>query len=191
MNKCICPPDAHDDGCAVCIPQVSPYQDIHICSVWEVWKFYNMYPEANFISIRDRTPSKPVLEQYNLFDSKRLQNSLVLEMDDIVYPNPHLTNVTIPNEEHISKLINWANVKTSENFEPFVIHCTAGVSRSSACALIVQALIAPEYLLTIIDPRLHYPNQRILEIASKLLNMPDLVPTVKKFYALNDFPFSF
>lgn len=185
MNKCICPPDAHDEACEVCIPT---QRKITISSLYEMQDHIRANRLANFISIRDSSSCSSTFnkEHYAWIDKQYLDNCLTIIMDDIVYASKNLLetypDIQIPQETQIKQIIDWSKQKRDENTLDFVIHCTAGVSRSSACAVIVQALINPENILKIIDPQLHHPNPRILKITSELLDMPDLAPTVENFY---------
>jgi predicted protein tyrosine phosphatase len=181
---CICPTNATDEACEVCIPNQNPPRGIYIIAVWEILEYVYKFPEANFISIRDSYPTEMDKKRYQTFDSLKLKNNLVLEMDDIVYETNNLLeeypNIISPTKDHVQTLINWAQTKL-ENNQSFYIHCTAGISRSSACAIIVQALIDPKQILQILNPKIHYPNSKILDNAAEFLNIPNLSKIVQNF----------
>jgi predicted protein tyrosine phosphatase len=97
-------------------------------------------------------------------------NHLVLAVDDIVSP---ADGYTAPAEEHVGRLIDF--VGRWDRASPMVVHCFAGISRSTgaafvaACALnsrrdelhIAQAIRAAS--------RTAQPNARIVSIADRLL----------------------
>lgn len=47
-----------------------------------------------------------------------------------------------PAEEHVEKLLRFA--KTWDRKEPVIVHCYAGVSRSTAAAFIIACAVSPE-----------------------------------------------
>jgi predicted protein tyrosine phosphatase len=61
---------------------------------------------------------------------------LYIAMSDIVEP---LDRHIIPAEEHVRKLLDF--VKTWDKAQPMVIHCYAGVSRSTAAAMITACAL--------------------------------------------------
>ena len=65
-------------------------------------------------------------------------NHLVLEMDDILAPEQGLT---APAEEHAVQLIDFA--RGWDRQAPLVIHCFAGISRSTAAAFIAACALNP------------------------------------------------
>src|SRR6266498_2500228 len=66
-------------------------------------------------------------------------NHLVLAMDDISMP---IDGYTAPAEEHISALIRF--VRRWEREAPLVMHCYAGISRSTAAAFVSVCALNPE-----------------------------------------------
>lgn len=66
------------------------------------------------------------------------QNHLVLGMDDITEP---MDGYTPPNEEHIVRLVEF--LKAWDRGTPLVMHCFAGISRSTAAAFIAACAINP------------------------------------------------
>lgn len=63
---------------------------------------------------------------------------LVLAMNDIVEAAPDLT---VPGAEHVERLLAFA--RAWDRRRPKVIHCFAGISRSTAAAYIVAATLEP------------------------------------------------
>jgi predicted protein tyrosine phosphatase len=98
------------------------------------------------------------------------ENHLFIGMSDILMP---LDGHILPGEEHAQRVIDFA--RAWDRQKPMVVHCYAGVSRSTASAMIVLCALRPE-----IDPmavaqdirRLSptaTPNLRLIEAADKLL----------------------
>ncbi len=67
------------------------------------------------------------------------QNHLWLQMDDIAEP---IEGMIAPNETHVEKLVDFARQWDREG--PLVVHCFAGISRSTAAAFITACALAPE-----------------------------------------------
>lgn len=66
-------------------------------------------------------------------------NHLWLQMDDIADP---VDGLIAPCEEHVERLVKF--VTRWDRAEPLVIHCFAGISRSTAAAFIAACALAPE-----------------------------------------------
>jgi predicted protein tyrosine phosphatase len=98
------------------------------------------------------------------------ENHLLLDMDDI---NDHIEGYVVPAEEHVGDLLRF--VRAWPRAAPLVVHCYAGISRSTAgafvtaCALnprrdeltIARALRAASHTAT--------PNVRIVSLADRML----------------------
>jgi predicted protein tyrosine phosphatase len=98
------------------------------------------------------------------------ENHLLLDMDDI---NDHIEGYVVPAEEHVGELLRF--VRAWDRANPLVVHCYAGISRSTAgafvtaCALnprrdelsIARALRAASHTAT--------PNLRIVRLADQML----------------------
>jgi predicted protein tyrosine phosphatase len=66
-------------------------------------------------------------------------NHLILSMDDIASP---LDGYTHPAEEHVVELIEF--VRRWDRKAPMVVHCYAGISRSTAGAFISACALNPD-----------------------------------------------
>ena len=100
----------------------------------------------------------------------RAENHLLLSMHDIVDVQPDMTP---PGTEHVERLLDFA--RSWDRGRPLVVHCYAGISRSTAAAYIISAMLAPdrdEYelaqALRQASPSAT-PNQRLVAIADELL----------------------
>jgi predicted protein tyrosine phosphatase len=95
---------------------------------------------------------------------------LILSMNDII---EELPDMTPPGEVHVRALLDFA--RRWDRKAPIVIHCFAGISRSTAAAYSVAAALAPtrdEAELAITLRRLSpsaTPNIRLVSIADRLL----------------------
>ena len=95
---------------------------------------------------------------------------LILSMNDIVEDVPDMTP---PGEVHVRALLDFA--RNWDRKAPIVIHCFAGISRSTAAAYSVAAALAPkrdEAELAATLRRLSpsaTPNIRLVSIADRLL----------------------
>src|SRR5262249_36441866 len=65
-------------------------------------------------------------------------NHLILSMDDITVP---MDGYTLPCDEHVSALI--AFVRGWDRAKPLVVHCYAGISRSTAGAYVAACALNP------------------------------------------------
>jgi predicted protein tyrosine phosphatase len=97
-------------------------------------------------------------------------NHLLLSMHDIIEVQPDMTP---PGLEHVERLLDFA--QAWNRARPLVIHCYAGISRSTAAAYIIAAALAPHrdehdlaQALRRASPSAT-PNQRLVAIADELL----------------------
>ncbi|MEK6833172.1 MAG: hypothetical protein AABY32_03925 [Nanoarchaeota archaeon] len=141
----------------------------------------------NLISIRDNFPGTNQ-KLYDIIDNAGIKNILVVNFDDLIAPLPTGSGKIErpPNEHDISTILEWAKQKMKENNNDFLVHCTGGVSRSSAVAILVQYLKDPQKALEVIDPVIHSPNDKILEIGEKLLNTNNIKQPVDEMVQENN-----
>lgn len=97
-------------------------------------------------------------------------NHLLLDMDDISSP---IDGYVLPGEEHVAKLVEF--VTQWDRMAPLVVHCYAGISRSTAGAFITACALNPERderaiarLIRDASPTAQ-PNLRLVELADGLL----------------------
>jgi predicted protein tyrosine phosphatase len=97
-------------------------------------------------------------------------NHLVLGMDDITEP---LNGYIAPADDHVTKLI--AFVRRWNRARPLVIHCYAGISRSTAGAFVAACALNPQRDELSIAQALRLasataaPNPRIVSLADRVL----------------------
>jgi len=97
-------------------------------------------------------------------------NHLILGMDDITEP---LNGYVAPADEHVIRLI--AFVQRWNRARPLVIHCYAGISRSTAGAFVAACALNPQRDESSIARALRQasataiPNIRIVSLADRVL----------------------
>ncbi|MER8885226.1 tyrosine phosphatase family protein [Mesorhizobium sp. M0482] len=99
------------------------------------------------------------------------ENHLHLVMHDIAVAQE---GMTMPGEEHVLNLLDFA--RQWDRSRPLVVHCYAGISRSTASAYIIAAALAPKRdeaelaeTLRRLSPTAT-PNPRLIAIADTLLD---------------------
>jgi predicted protein tyrosine phosphatase len=98
------------------------------------------------------------------------ENHLVLAIDDITAP---MDGYTAPAHEHVQRLVDF--VTAWDRQAPMVVHCFAGISRSTAGAYVAACALNPkrDEMQIAWDirraSRTAQPNARIVSIADRLL----------------------
>ena len=137
---------------------------IHVCSL------------ARLHATVDETGARHIVTLLRLTDRVERprqvapENHLVLAVDDIAMP---MEGYTVPAEEHVERLIEF--VGKWDRAAPMVVHCYAGISRSTAGAFVAACALNParDELAIAWDirsaSRTAQPNARIVTIADRLL----------------------
>jgi predicted protein tyrosine phosphatase len=137
---------------------------IHICSL------------ARLHATVDETGARHIVTLLRLTDRVQRpshiapENHLVLAVDDIAEP---MEGYTAPGQEHVERLIDF--VGTWDRAAPMVVHCFAGISRSTAGAYVAACALNPQRDEQQIAweirraSRTAQPNPRIVSIADRLL----------------------
>jgi predicted protein tyrosine phosphatase len=98
------------------------------------------------------------------------ENHLILGMDDIAAP---IDGYVLPRDEHVTRLI--AFVRGWDRRKPMVVHCYAGISRSTAGAYVAACALNPRRDEWAIAQQLRRasptatPNPRIVSLADRML----------------------
>lgn len=137
---------------------------IHVCSL------------ARLYSTVEETRARHVVTLLRLIDRVQWpshivpENHLVLAMDDIVAPQD---GYTVPAEDHVGRLIDF--VGRWDRTTPMVVHCFAGISRSTGAAFVAACALNPQreelqiaQAIRAASPTAQ-PNARIVSIADRLL----------------------
>jgi predicted protein tyrosine phosphatase len=103
-------------------------------------------------------------------DSIAAERHLILGMDDIAEP---CDGFVCPAEEHISELLDF--IQGWDRAQPMVVHCYAGISRSTAGAFISACALNPRRdeaaiarLIRGASPTA-MPNRRLVSLADRML----------------------
>jgi len=98
------------------------------------------------------------------------ENHLLLDMDDIT---DHIDGYVAPREDHVGDLLRF--VRAWDRGAPMVVHCYAGISRSTAGAFVTICALNPRRDEAAIARALRdasptaTPNLRIVRIADQML----------------------
>ena len=137
---------------------------IHVCSL------------ARLHATVDETGARHIVTLLRLTDRVQRpnhihpENHLVLAVDDIAAP---MDGYTVPGEEHVERLIDF--VGHWDRAAPMVVHCFAGISRSTAGAYVAACVLNPQRDEMQIAQAIRHasrtaqPNPRIVSIADRLL----------------------
>jgi predicted protein tyrosine phosphatase len=138
---------------------------IHVCSL------------ARLHDTVDETGARHIVTMLRLSDRVQRpahiapQNHLVLGVDDICEP---MEGYAAPAEEHVTRLIEFAGAW--DRAAPMVVHCFAGISRSTAGAFVTACVVNPKrdegaiaQAIRAASPTAQ-PNARIVSIADRLLD---------------------
>ena len=103
--------------------------DLYVCSLDDMPRQVRATGASHLISILspDSLPETP--------PELRPENHLRIGCHDLVSPWP---GAVLPSEEHVRRIIEFA--EGWERDAPMLVHCFAGVSRSSATALLVACV---------------------------------------------------
>lgn len=99
---------------------------------------------------------------------------LILKFDDIEKDEYNKFGERLPYvcpaKEHIKEALDFARGKDS-----LVVHCAAGISRSSAVAYVIAcSRMSPKEALKVLDPNYHWPNLKVVQLGAELLGKPEM-----------------
>lgn len=137
---------------------------IHVCSLARLHETVGTVGARHVVTLM-RDTSK-VMRPQNVPEA----NHLILSMDDISQP---LDGYELPGEAHVTRLIEF--VTGWDRAAPLVVHCYAGISRSSAAAFTAACALNPKRdeaeiarALRLASP-IATPNTRIVALADDVL----------------------
>jgi predicted protein tyrosine phosphatase len=99
-----------------------------------------------------------------------IDNHLILGMDDIA---DAMDGYVVPCEDHVTKLLTF--VRNWDRAKPLVVHCFAGISRSTAGAFVTACALNPRRDELVIAQAIRdasataMPNRRIVALADQML----------------------
>ena len=141
---------------------------LRICAGWEVVDLLDP-PPSHMISIVDLdvdgSEFRPEIIDW--------ENHLVLEFVDV-----DITGLQgAPTKTHIERLIDWLKEIESQRVAGLLVHCRAGVSRSTAGAYIALCILEPslsaeERMAKVVESATRefiWPNQLVVDLADEIL----------------------
>jgi predicted protein tyrosine phosphatase len=137
---------------------------VHVCPLSQVEATVAAAGASHLITlINDATPvTRP--------PSITAANHLFLGINDITEP---MDGMVLPEEDHVRTLLDF--VEAWDRKRPIVVHCFAGISRSTAAAFITLCAVNPQRDEYEIARRLReaspfaFPNSRIVAFGDALL----------------------
>jgi predicted protein tyrosine phosphatase len=146
--------------------RLAPFQ-VTICGIDELG-FHWEAGVTHVLSILD--PGWPEPEALGAFDAHR---RLELRFHDVIEAGP---GWIAPERLDVEQLLSFGHDLTESRGTHLLVHCHAGVSRSTAAATLILAQARPdrpaeEVLQAVVRQRSHaWPNLRILELGDALLD---------------------
>lgn len=137
---------------------------IHVCPLARIEEIATLSGARRMVTLL--TEGTPVTRPVPLLED----DHLILTMHDITEDLPQMTP---PGEAHVAALLDFA--ERWDRKAPLLIHCFAGISRSTAAAYTVAAALAPKRDETELAATLRRlspsatPNIRIVSLADRLL----------------------
>lgn len=147
---------------------MKPFQNIPVAAfpVEEMETLLEKPFDGYVISIRD--PGKKAEVMYKLIDERKdnCKGMLALEFEDADFEFP---GHRVPEKEDMEKILSFTK-KINLKKHKIAVHCTAGVSRSSAAAYIIACSKMPiEEALGCLDKKWHDPNWRMVAFGAEIL----------------------
>jgi predicted protein tyrosine phosphatase len=105
---------------------------IHVCSLAALPETVRLTGASHVLTVMGN------VEQVQRPESVLAANHLKVSMDDIIEP---MQGYVTPSEQHIEQVLDF--VRGWDRRAPLVIHCYAGVSRSTASAFAAACLLNP------------------------------------------------
>lgn len=142
-----------------------PAFKVTICGIPELPQHCSIGVSHVLSIIDTHEPRPPALDDYLGIDHE------LIRFDDVVAEYPGFEACT---PAHIEKVLAFGRRVHARADGHVLIHCHAGISRSTAAAAILMAQDAPgheeEAFLRLLDLRKHgWPNTRMVEFADRLL----------------------
>ncbi|MBK8007066.1 MAG: dual specificity protein phosphatase family protein [Rhizobiales bacterium] len=137
---------------------------IHVCSLSRMPSVVETTGAEHVVTLIRNTTR--VTRPKNILE----ENHLILSIDDI---EDELEGMVAPAETHVAELLTFVQRWNRE--KPIVVHCFAGISRSTAAAFITACAISPERDEAEIAQAIRaasvtaQPNPRIVNFGDKLL----------------------
>ena len=137
---------------------------IHVCSLDRVWDTVRRERPSHLITLLH---NDGILPTPSLIET---DNHLRLSLHDISVPQPGMVH---PGTEHVERILEF--VARWDRTAPMLVHCLAGISRSTATAFITACAINPAAEEARIAQRIRdlsptaSPNMLLIELADDRL----------------------
>jgi len=137
----------------------------------------------NVISIREPEFDRDdnLEDQYSEIDALHVGRCFSVEFRDVSNDNGLGFAPTI---KHIKSILDWSKKQYSDNGNMFMVHCFAGVSRSSSVAMLINYMVNGDLFATY-DVRYHSPNKLILEFGAEILGF-DCIAAINKIKTVSN-----
>ncbi len=101
----------------------------------------------------------------------------VVRMHDIQDDEPIRDGDVLPSIDNVAPALKFA-----QGAKNVAVHCTAGVSRSSAMAFLIECQRTgdPDKAMEVLNLLLHFPNMTAIKVGQEILKM-NLVQKIEKF----------
>ena len=135
-----------------------------VCSLRDMPGVVRRRQASHLVTLID--PGTPVERPLGVLESRHLR----LDIDDI---NAPIEGYRAPTAESVMQLLDFA--ETWDESAPMVVHCFAGISRSSASAFVIACERNPgipehQIAMTLRRAASHaFPNRRIVALADDIL----------------------
>jgi len=120
------------------------------------------------VSIRDAKDKSAPVDEFK----EMCLGILPLYFDDVHRPSEQ-ADFIFPRIEQVRQAVEWSRGK-----DAILVHCHAGISRSSAIAYVIACdKIGPKEAIKVLDSRLHWPNPLVIALGAEVLGNPEVVNT--------------
>lgn len=140
---------------------------IEILNIENTIKRLQKQTSAVIISIRDKFSSEESYHIIDVLSEKNAQDMLVLYFDDVSHDYSGFFH--LPTMEHVDAAIEFA--RKYSDFD-VIVHCTAGISRSSAIAFLIafDRTGSVEKSKKILNKKHHCPNTLVIRLGEEFFD---------------------
>ena len=142
---------------------------------------YMIEKDLNIVSIREEEIhwNYKLIEQYDLIDQMFGDKCFSISFADMTQEK-YVDPVNGISKDRIEKILNWARSQYETTNKDFIVHCFAGISRSSAVAMLINKMLKDD-LFAPYDVVYHSPNPIIIKQGAEILgfNADDALCEIK------------
>ena len=129
--------------------------------------------DYNIVSIRNSKFPDVMYEDFDI-SKENYKDIIVSTFDDIIVPHE---GYVLASMLQVTRILKWA--KERDNI---LVHCHAGICRSSAIAYLIECIDnPPEEAIKTLSEGNHYPNEWVVMLGSLILNKPAIYDTMETF----------